>query len=586
MSLASASLTIEDGGLGAARVLSRPPAVVGCCSSGDAAEPLLISSTEDAITEFGYGQLVELIALYLKIAGGPVLACKAGTVTAGSIGGYAQEGGGSAAAGSFTADGSNTSTAIPALTGTTTIPRAVRVKVTTAGANIAANPVVQVSVDGGVTWYAADAVNVSATPTAIGDTGLSLAWTDGTFVLNDFWLAVGADSATPGDASGATVLTLSGTPRDAYDVRVLVTRAATTPSAGTGAVKYSLDGGRTYSTEVAVPTSGNLTLGNTGITVAFSAASLVVDDEYRFKTTAPAWDGTTLDAALDALADSAHDHEFVHVAEALDATSAGTLKTSIEGLSTSGIYRWGYGSPRDQGATIEGETASAWQTVLLGASPGFSAFNSKLIKIDAGAAYIAMMDGSELRRPVAWAIGPRLALVREVSGGSGLAEHPGRVKSGALAGIDQGDLIHDLRLLTSLTTGRFGGAQSLVGRSGYFATDTTMAPSGSDYRKVMNTRVIVEGSRVGMNALQELINDDFRTATGGVIDRRDASAVDAYLTGALNASVVETNLASAASAQVNRTDNILTTETMRAALRIRPKGYATTIEATIGLTAE
>ena len=586
MSLASASLTIEDGGLGAARVLSRPPAVVGCSSGGTAATPTLISSSEDAVAEFGYGQLVELIALYLRIAGGPILACKAGTVTAGSLGGYAQEGAGSGAAGSFTAGGSNTSVTAPTLSGTPDNPYPVRVKVTTAGLNIAAVPVVQISLDGGVTWLAAGAVAVSATPVAIGSTGLFIAWTDASFVLNDYWTAFGADSATPADASGATVLTLSGTPRDAYDVRILVTRAATTPSAGTGAVKYSLDGGRTYSTEVAVPTSGNLTLGNTGITVAFSAASLVVDDEYRFKTAAPAWDSTTLDAALDALADSAHDHEFVHVAEALDATTAGTLKTSIEGLSTSGIYRWGYGSPRDQGASLQGETSSAWQTAITGATPGFAAFNSKLVKIDAGAAYIAMMDGSEMRRPVAWVIGPRLALIREVSGGSGLAEHPGRVKSGALAGIDQGDLIHDLRLLTSLTTGRFGGAQSLVGRNGYFATDTTMAPSGSDYRKVMNTRVIVEGSRVGMNALQEILNDDFRTATGGVIDRRDASAVDAYLTGALNASVVETNLASAASAQVNRTDNILSTETLRAALRIRPKGYATTIEATIGLTAE
>ena len=113
-----------------------------------------------------------------------------------------------------------------------------------------------------------------------------------------------------------------------------------------------------------------------------------------------------------------------------------------------------------------------------------------------------------------------------------------------------------------------------------------MAPSGSDYRKVMNVRVIVEGSRVGMNALQDLLNDDFRTAAGGTIDRRDASAVDAYLTGALSAAIVETNLASNASAQANRTDNILTTENLRAKLRIRPKGYATTIEATIGLTAE
>lgn len=587
MTLASASLSIVDGGLGASRVLARPPAVVACSSSGTAATPTLISSSEDVVTEFGYGALAELIALYLKIAGGPVLACKAATVTPGTMAaGYATEGAGSAAAGTLSADGGNTSTAIPALSGTAVAPYPVTIEVMTAGADIADNPAVRISIDGGLTWFATDATNVSATATAIGDTGLLLAWTDGSFVEGDIWTAYGANGASTGEATGNTVLTLSGAPVDAYDVRVKVTRAAAAAGDGTGAVRYSLDGGRVYQPEQPVPTSRAVVLGNSGITVTFSAASMVVGDIYRFKTAAPAWDATTLGAALTALGASVHDHEFVHIAEPVDATTAGTLKTSIEGLATSGIYRWGLGSARDQGAAIQDETSSQWQTALLGAAPGFNAFNSKYIDVAAGFAYLAMLDGSYLRRPVAWIIGPRLARLREVSAGSGLAEHPGRVASGSLDGIEDGDLIHDLRSLTSLSSGRFGGAQSLVGRAGYFATDTTMAQAGSDYRKIMNIRVVVEGSQVGINRLQNLLNDDFRTAAGGVIDRRDASAVDAYLSGELSDALVETNLASAVSAQVNRTYNILSTETLRAALRIRPKGYATTIEATIGLTSE
>lgn len=587
MTLASASLSLEDGGIGSSRVLSRPPAVVGCSSSGTAATPALISSSEDAVAAFGYGRLVELIALYLKIAGGPVLACKAATVTAGALaGGCATEGAGTSAAGTLTADGGNTSTAIPALTGTPLAPYAVLIEVVTAGADIAANPAVRVSIDGGIHWYADDATNVSATPTAIGDTGLLLAWTDGSFVDGDVWTAYGANGASPGEATGASIPTFSGTPVDAYDVRVKVTRAAATAGNGDGAVRYSLDGGVTYQPELPVPTSRAVVLGNSGLTATFSAASMVVGDVYRFWTAAPEWDATSLDAALDALAESAIDHEFVHVAEPVTATTAGTLKTSIEGLASAGIYRWGFGSARDQGASIQGETESAWQTELLGASPGFTAFNTKLAPICAGAALIKALDGSKLRRSVAWIIGPRLAKLREASAGSGVAEHPGRVLSGALEGIEDGDLIHDLRLLTSLSSGRFMGAQSFTGRAGYFATSTTMAPAGSDYRTIMNVRVVVEGSRVGINRLQNLLNDDFRTATGGVIDRRDASAVDAYLTGEMRDALVETNLASAASAQVNRTDNLLSTENMRAKLRIRPKGYATTITAEIGLTSE
>lgn len=587
MSLASASLEIVDGGIGSSRTLSRPPAVVGCSSSGTAATPALISSSEDAVTTFGRGQLVELIAQYLKIAGGPVLACKAATVTAGArAGGCATSGGAAAAPGTLSAAGGNSSTAVPVLSGTPTAPCAVLVEVVTAGADIAANPAVRVSIDGGIHWYADDATNVSASATAIGDTGLSLAWTDGSFVDGDTWTAYGAAGASPAEASGASVPTFSGTPVDAYNVRIKVTRAAATAGDGTGAVRYSLDGGVTYQPEMPVPTSRAVVLGDSGLTATFSAASLVVNDLYYFWTAAPAWDATSLDAALDALAASSIDHEFPHIAEPVTYTTAGTLKTSVEGLATAGIYRWGLASARDQGASLQGETSSAWQTELLGASPGFTAFTSKLVAITAGHALLTMIDGSKLRRPVAWIIGPRLALLRDVTGRSGVAEHPGRVQTGALAGIEQGDLIHDLRSLTALSSGRFMGAQSFNGRAGYFATSTTMAQAGSDYRTVMNMRVVVEGSRVGINRLQELVNNDFRTATGGVIDRRDASAVDAYLTGEMQAAMVETNLASNATAQVNRTDNILSTETLRAKLRIRPKGYATTIEATIGLTSE
>lgn len=587
MTLASASLALVDGGIGSSRVLERPPSIVGCSSAGTADTPALISSSEDAVTSFGYGQLVELIAQHLEIAGGPVLACKAATVTAGArAGGCATEGAGTAAAGTLSADGGNSSTAIPALAGTPLAPYAVLIEVVTAGADIAANPAVRISIDGGLTWFADDATNVSATATAIGSTGLTLAWTDGSFVDGDLWTAYGANGASPGEATGASVPAFTGTPVDAYEVRIKVTRAAATAGDGTGAVRYSLDGGTTYQPEQPVPTSRAVVLGNSGLTATFSSASLVVGDIYHFWTSAPAWDATTLDAALDALASSAHDHEFVQIAEPVNYTTAGTLKTSIEGLSTAGVYRWGLATARDQGASLQDETVSAWQTELLGASPGFTAFNSKLIAVCAGFATLTMLDGSKLRRPVAWIIGPRLARLREVSAGSGLAEHPGRVGSGLLDGIEDGALFHDLRTLTALSSGRFMGAQSFNGRAGYFATSTTMAQAGSDYRTVMNVRVVVEGSRVGINRLQNLINDDFRTVTGGVIDRRDASAVDAYLSGELSDAMVETNLASAASAQVNRTDNLLSTETLRAKLRIRPKGYATTIEATIGLTSE
>ena len=49
MGIASTTLAIGDGALGTSRQLARPPAIVGCSSSGTAATAGLYASIEDAI---------------------------------------------------------------------------------------------------------------------------------------------------------------------------------------------------------------------------------------------------------------------------------------------------------------------------------------------------------------------------------------------------------------------------------------------------------------------------------------------------------------------------------------------------------
>ena len=80
-----------------------------------------------------------------------------------------------------------TSTAVVSLTGTASKAVSLKVKVSTAGANIAAVPKIDISIDGGATW-AQTAVTAAAT-VAVTGTGLTLAIADGTFVLNDTWVS-------------------------------------------------------------------------------------------------------------------------------------------------------------------------------------------------------------------------------------------------------------------------------------------------------------------------------------------------------------------------------------------------------------
>ena len=406
---------------------------------------------------------------------------------------------------------------------------------------------------------------------------------------------VKAASSTAGSCSAVTaggsntstaVLTVTtGTSRDDFRVKYLVTRAAADLAAATAAVKISLDNGTTYSEEFAVPTNGELTIPNTGIVTDFADGTFVAGDSFTFTATAPIWDANALASALDALELTTYDHEFVQVAEHVTGATVTTLDTSVSTLESSNTFRWWLAGTRDQSSA---ESVSTWQGILVGTSPGFSAFSSRHGAVCA--AFAERQDalwGCSMRRNVAWVIGPRLALLREVSGGAGLAEHPGRVRSGALSGIAEGELVHDFRTLTALDTARFMGAQSLPGRTGYYATALTRATAGSDFTSIMHVRLVKEAARLAVAVTQEYINDNVRTVVGGKLDPRDADAIDAYVTAALVRDLVTNGLASAASSAVDRTNNVVSTSQLNFKVRVRPLGYATTLDIDLSLsTAE
>jgi hypothetical protein len=78
-----------------------------------------------------------------------------------------------------------------------------------------------------------------------------------------------------------------------------------------------------------------------------------------------------------------------------------------------------------------------------------------------------------------------------------------------------------------------------------------------------------------------------RTITGGKLDPRDADAIDAYVTAALVRDLVTNGLACASSSAVDRTNNVGSTSQLFFKVRVRPLGYATTLDIDLSLsTAE
>jgi len=577
--LASVSATLRTRGLGAAIALALPLAVVGCASQGDVATPTLLQNADQLTDTFGHGPGPSMLAKIGDEAGWPLLFCRATTGTAGQLGAYAQRGEGAAAAGTLSADGGNASTAIPALTGSLAsgVCLPVLIEVVTAGANIAANPAVKISLDGGLTWYANDATNVSATPTAIGTTGLLLAWTDGSFVEGDTWAASGANSATDGDATGASVLTLSGTPVDAFDVYVSVTRSAATAGDGTGAIRYSLDGGVTYAAEQPVPTSRAVVLGDSGITVTFSAASLVDGDEYRFKTSAPVFTASAMETALTALeAVGVTDHEGVVIAGAIDATYFDEITASQARLLAASKPRWYLAHARGQASALQEESAATWSAALLGASPGFSGQNSNLVAVAAGEATVkdSLHGDAQIRRSVVFPIAARLGAID-------VSEHPGRVRSGPLV---LETLLHDLAstALDDLDAQGFLGAQSIQGVAGYYATATTRAAAGSDFTSIMRVRVMCFACRAALARMVEECNESIPVNPDGTIRADVADGLDASVTSFLTRELGRR--VSSVSVQVDRTADLVSTSTLPFRVRFVPLGYSTAISLDLGFT--
>jgi len=398
-----------------------------------------------------------------------------------------------------------------------------------------------------------------------------------------------ASSVTAVGTSTAVMTVAAAVAVDVYSAIVKVTRAGADLAAATAAVRISLDAGATYLPEVAVPVGGDVAVPFTAGTVTFADGSFVVGDTFAFTTSAPAFDAAGIGAAFDALRTTTYAHEFVYIAGASVAATFDRVVTELDENEAVGIYRWAFLESRLQNS---GESVSTWLGVLAGTSPGFSGKADTRIAIAAGGAKLTSpVTGVKRLVSVGQLVVARCALIATSKPPRrGISEHPGRVETGPVDGLlyATGDLVHDIRTNPSLDTNHFCGIQSIVGRSdGYYCTARTRAADGSDYTEIPRTRLILQAQRVALAELTTLLNSDPDTVDGtGALSPDDADAIDERVTGAMRRELVTTRLAQSAAARVNRTDDVLGTGRVRAAVTVKPPAYITELTATVGFSRE
>ena len=170
-----------------------------------------------------------------------------------------------------------------------------------------------------------------------------------------------------GDVTGTSVITLTGTPYDDYRGVFLCTTGGTIGTAGI-VFKYSLDGGRNYSTNIALGTANTYAIPHTGITLAFAAGTLVADDVANWYSTAPKWSSSDFDTLFDKFGERTVLFGCLHVVGEAAKTDADLLKTEVD-LYNSGENRPIFALMADRYQQNPAETHGTFNTTFADANP-------------------------------------------------------------------------------------------------------------------------------------------------------------------------------------------------------------------------
>ena len=380
---------------------------------------------------------------------------------------------------------------------------------------------------------------------------------------------VGAVTATRVGSSDGT-LAVSGSPLDRYQVIVEITRSGSV-AAGDAAFRYSLDGGDTWSPEIALVAS--YAIDGTGLTLAFTdgtaSPTFEAGDRFAFETTAPAMSLTDLNAALDALLADPREWGFVHVVGAAGSAVFAAVATKMAEAEASQRYAFAVLEARD---IASGETEDSWMSAIL---TEFANSADTRVAVVAGHAEVASpVTGRVIRRNLAWHYTGRLSAIP-------IAEDPARVARGPVPGIVT--LYHDEARKLGLDPERFTTFRTFTGLTGYYVTNGRMkAPEGSDFDLVQNRRVMDKACTVAVHAARRFLNESVRVDDAGLIDERDAKRIEGYVKGQLEAALVAPGHVSAVDIALDRASNVLSSRSTTLTVRVRPLGYLKWIEIKVG----
>jgi hypothetical protein len=545
-------ITVRDPGLGIVPPGGgRTQVKIGVCSKGTPNTVYTFGAVKAAVDALGSGSLLDAVVQALSVAGGPVMAVPV-TVAYGNFG---------AAPGALALSGSGTGT----VTASRGAGEAIQVKIILGGTLTTATFQTKVGTGG---W--SPTVTTGAGPfhyLVPGAAFTDLVFAAGTYVTGDVFL-MGVNGLVTRTGTGTATLLDGSTssPVDGYEIWVQVTAAG---ALGAASFRYSLDGGNTFSSPIMVPLSGVYPIVGTGLVLTF-AGTFNVDDIYRASALGPGFVTGDVATAMDALLADPAPWGWVHVvgmpttaAGAL--AMAGTVDAKMTTAQTAFRYAWG---------AIECPQTEVTADI----KALFVNFQSARVGVYIGdVGLVSPLTGRTNRRNNAWPVLARL-------GGLGLSIDPAQVDLGALRNVTS--IYRNEAATPEFDDARFNTVRTHVGLPGYYVTAfRMMAAPGSDFTWGTNRRVIDRVCEVARQGYLLFLNRSTRLdPVTGFIDERDAQMMDALVTAKERAAVLATGDVTDVTAQLSRTDNLLSTGLANAEVSAIPKGYFRAIDVVVGLT--
>ena len=377
---------------------------------------------------------------------------------------------------------------------------------------------------------------------------------------------VGTNGAVTRNGTGPSPgMTLSGTPLDFYEGIVLVVVGG---AIGTFTFKYSLDGGDSYSPEIV--SAATYVVSGTGLTFNFAAGTYVAADTYTWTSTAPYYATGDLTTAITAALADSREWGLLHcVGAPTSAANTATLFSVVDTAMANAEAAF-----RFTRAVIE--AADDTDANLISAFAALASVGGRTAVVAGYAEVVSPITGRIHKRSAAWPIMAR-------AGATPISQDLAWVGRGPLNAVKS--IIRDERKTPGLDTARFMTLRTIIGAQGFYVTNPrTMASSVSDFRFLQHGRVIDRLARTVRIAMLPRLNESVRVNGAGTIYEIDARNYENDVQSQANAAIVAPGHGSSVAVLVNRTDNIITTQTLRVSARCVPLAYNKAIAVTLGFT--